>query len=98
MINVRDFNPRYSMEPFLRDLLQEIAPSWSSTRKPSDPRRPWDEVSQLTKKLQGHLKGNRFLIVLQQVEDKKTWASIRSALFEADSDCHPGSAIVMTTV
>lgn len=98
MINVRNFNPRYSMEPFLRDLLQEIAPSLSLTRNPSGPRQPWDEASQLTKKLQGHLKGNRFLIVLQQVEDKKTWASIRSAPFEADSDCHSGSSIVMTTV
>ncbi|KAM3245372.1 hypothetical protein ACQJBY_056604 [Aegilops geniculata] len=56
-----------------------------------------DEVMQLTKKLEGYLKGKRFMIILQGVNSTDKWNSIRSAVLRATAHGSPGSTIVITT-
>ncbi|XP_044405154.1 disease resistance protein PIK6-NP [Triticum aestivum] len=56
-----------------------------------------DEAMQLTKKLEGYLKGKRFMIILQGVNSTDKWNSIRSAVLRATAHGSPGSTIVITT-
>ncbi|CAO2149575.1 unnamed protein product [Urochloa humidicola] len=74
----------------LFNILEEVAPKGGQENKSND--------EELAKELHGHLKGKRFLIVLENVQ----WAAwqcrqfIRSALVYAD-ECTRGSAVVLTT-
>ncbi|KAF7092190.1 hypothetical protein CFC21_094696 [Triticum aestivum] len=54
------------------------------------------EAMQLTKKLEGFLKGKRFLIILYNVYGIE-WDTIRSALLHVTAQGSPGSAIVIST-
>lgn len=51
---------------------------------------------QVEQKLQHHLGGKKFLVVLDDIRTSKfLWRSIKSAF--ADGTCSPGSAILVTT-
>ncbi|VAI63350.1 unnamed protein product [Triticum turgidum subsp. durum] len=54
-----------------------------------------DEAMQLSKKLEGFLKGKRFLIILEAVS-KRDWNTIRSAMLHVTAHGSPGSALVIT--
>ncbi|XP_062183126.1 disease resistance protein PIK6-NP-like [Phragmites australis] len=55
------------------------------------------DEEQLASKLQGHLKGKRFLMVLADVTREQQWKCIMDALLHAADGCRPGSTIVTTT-
>ncbi|KAF7081520.1 hypothetical protein CFC21_085454 [Triticum aestivum] len=54
-----------------------------------------DETMQLTKKLEGYLKGKRFLIILQGINDNYHWDRISSGVLHATAHGSPGSAVVI---
>ncbi|XP_037470514.1 disease resistance protein PIK6-NP-like, partial [Triticum dicoccoides] len=55
-----------------------------------------DETMQLRKKLEGYLKGKRFLIIVRGIDDKYDWKSIGPGLLHATAHGSPDSAIVFT--
>ncbi|KAL6653747.1 hypothetical protein ACP70R_008674 [Stipagrostis hirtigluma subsp. patula] len=56
-----------------------------------------EDEEQLISRLQGHLKGKRFMIVLADVQNEQQWKSIMDPLKRATDGCHSGSSIIMTT-
>ncbi|KAF8665968.1 hypothetical protein HU200_054055 [Digitaria exilis] len=56
-----------------------------------------DELDRLVCKLQGHLKGKRFLMVFEDVSNDWEWECLLDALLRSAVGCHPNSAIIMTT-
>uniref|UniRef100_M8BM27 Disease resistance protein RPM1 n=1 Tax=Aegilops tauschii TaxID=37682 RepID=M8BM27_AEGTA len=91
------------LDQLLREILAQVEADKCMETSQGDEEE--DEAMQLTKKLEGYLKGKQFLIILQDVisteywdvHDKEKWNSIWSALLHATAHGSPGSAIVITT-
>lgn len=82
--------PEYPPGPstLLRDILANLPVGQM------DARDKWNH-EQLVEKLQLHLNGKRFLIVLEDVTGTSLWDGIRPAFPEGK--CSPGSALIVTT-
>ncbi|XP_037445335.1 disease resistance protein PIK6-NP-like [Triticum dicoccoides] len=84
-----------SLAVILGEILDQVEAEKSTETSPGDNVK--DEAMQLTKKLEGYLKGKRFLIIMQGVNSTDKWNSIRSAVLRATAHGSPGSIIVIIT-
>ncbi|CAL4979030.1 unnamed protein product [Urochloa decumbens] len=83
---------RTTLAKILEEITKEVE---HNTEEPSVD----EDVDQLARELQEHLKGKRFLITVCDVDylDAHGWKLIVDALSHAADGCHPGSAIIMIT-
>ncbi|KAF7087104.1 hypothetical protein CFC21_090322 [Triticum aestivum] len=98
-----DFRPLVLL---LREILDQVAkqdlPRMETEQSTETSQGDDDEKAvQLTKTLEGHLRGKRFLIIFQVLNHrpymKEAWNRIWSAVLDATAHGSPGSAIVIAT-